>query len=109
MMPDIAAFPKCYVDEILSGRMALSDWLSMAGGLGVDGGGRYEPFFDGKGRDFVRAVRNQCRNLGLAIPMMCFSPDFTQPEATARRRELRRQKRAIDLTVTLGGSICRTL
>ena len=41
--------------------------------------------------------------------MMCFSPDFTHPDPAARRRELDRQKRAIDLTVRLGGRFCRTL
>ncbi len=41
--------------------------------------------------------------------MICFSPDFTQPDPKKRLEELEKQKRAIDLTVELGGRFCRTL
>jgi hypothetical protein len=41
--------------------------------------------------------------------MMCFSPDFTQPDPIKRVEELEKQKQAIDLTVKLGGRFCRTL
>ncbi len=41
--------------------------------------------------------------------MMCFSPDYTQPERYKRLEELEKQKRAIDLTGKLGGKFCRTL
>jgi sugar phosphate isomerase/epimerase len=41
--------------------------------------------------------------------MICFSPDFTHPDPGERRREIERQKAAIDLTVRLGARHCRTL
>jgi sugar phosphate isomerase/epimerase len=41
--------------------------------------------------------------------MMCFSPDFTHPDADERARQVERQKRAIDLTVRTGARHCRTL
>jgi sugar phosphate isomerase/epimerase len=41
--------------------------------------------------------------------MICYSPDFTQPDPKKRIEELEKQKRAIDLTVKLGGRFCRTL
>jgi sugar phosphate isomerase/epimerase len=41
--------------------------------------------------------------------MICFSPDFTHPDAEERRRQVERQKAAIDLTVRLGARHCRTL
>ena len=40
---------------------------------------------------------------------MCFSPDFTHPDPKKRMAELSKQKKAIDLTVQLGGKFCRTL
>src|SRR5262249_34290741 len=40
---------------------------------------------------------------------LCFSPDFTHPDAGERRRQVERQKAAIDLCVTLGIRHCRTL
>ncbi len=46
---------------------------------------------------------------GLAIPMMCFSPDFTHPDPGKRLEALEQQNAAIDLTAKLGGRFCRTL
>jgi sugar phosphate isomerase/epimerase len=54
-------------------------------------------------------VRNKCEEFGLALPMMCFSPDFTNPDLEKRLEELTKQKQAIDLTAKLGGMFCRTL
>jgi sugar phosphate isomerase/epimerase len=67
----------------------------------------YNLFFEND--DAAEKAKAQCDGLGLAIPMLCYSPDFTQPDAKARREELHRQKKAIDLTVRLGGRFCRTL
>jgi sugar phosphate isomerase/epimerase len=46
---------------------------------------------------------------GQVTSMLCFSPDFTHPDAGERRRQVERQKAAIDLTVRLGARHCRTL
>jgi sugar phosphate isomerase/epimerase len=109
-MVQLAAFPKCYLDDIIIHKsMTLFDWVEKAGQLGVDGLEMYRPFFEGKGDLYVDEVRNKCEELGLALPMMCFSPDFTNPDLDKRVEELAKQKKAIDLTVKLGGMFCRTL
>jgi sugar phosphate isomerase/epimerase len=41
--------------------------------------------------------------------MMCASPDFTQNGDSARRAEIERQQRIIDVTARLGGKYCRVL
>jgi sugar phosphate isomerase/epimerase len=41
--------------------------------------------------------------------MLCFSPDFTHPDAEVRQQQIARQKAAIDLTARLGARHCRTL
>jgi sugar phosphate isomerase/epimerase len=46
---------------------------------------------------------------GQITSMLCFSPDFTHPDADERARQIQRQKDAIDLTVRLGARHCRTL
>src|SRR5918999_4531155 len=46
---------------------------------------------------------------GQVTSMLCFSPDFTHPDADERKRQVERQKAAIDLTARLGASHCRTL
>jgi sugar phosphate isomerase/epimerase len=109
-MVQLAAFPKCYLDDIIVHKsMTLFDWIERAGQLGVDGLEMYTLFFEDKGEVYVDEVRNKCEEFGLALPMMCFSPDFTNPSLDKRVEELTKQKRAIDLTAKLGGLFCRTL
>jgi sugar phosphate isomerase/epimerase len=106
----LAAFPKCYLDDIIVHKsMTLFDWIEKAEHLGVDGLEMHYLFFDGKDDEYVYQVKRKCQENKLAIPMMCFSPDFTQPDLEKRKQELEKQKKAIDLTVSLGGQFCRTL
>jgi sugar phosphate isomerase/epimerase len=109
-MVQLAAFPKCYLDDIIVHRsMTLFDWIEQAGQLGVGGLEMYDLFFEDKEDSYLDEVRKKCEDFGLALPMMCFSPDFTNPDPKKRMEELVRQKKAIDLTATLGGKFCRTL
>jgi sugar phosphate isomerase/epimerase len=109
-MVRLAAFPKCFLDDIIVHKsMTLFDWIEAAGRLGVDGLEMYTLFFDGKEASYLDEVRKKCEDTGLSIPMMCFSPDFTYPDLKRRLEELAKQKKAIDLTVELGGTFCRTL
>lgn len=109
-MVQLAAFPKCFLDDIIVHKsMTLFDWIEKAGLLGVDGLEMHNLFFEGKEESYLDEVRRKCADLKLTIPMMCFSPDFTQPDPQKRLEELEKQKQAIDLTVKLGGCFCRTL
>lgn len=109
-MVRLAAFPKCFLDDIIIHKtMTLFDWIEEAGHLGVDGLEMHDLFFDGREASYLEEVIAKCKDAGLAMPMMCFSPDFTQPDPQRRLEELAKQKKAIDLTVQLGGSFCRTL
>ena len=109
-MPKLAGFPKCYLDDIIVHKsMSLFDWIEQAKQLTVDGLEMYTLFFTGMDDATVDQVKKICDDSGLAIPMMCFSPDFTQPDLKKRLEELNKQKKAIDLTRRLGGEFCRTL
>ncbi len=106
----LAAFPKCYLDDIIVHKsMSLFEWIEKASQLGVDGLEMHNLFFEGQDEGFLEKVKTMCAEKGLAAPMMCFSPDFTQPELDKRKAELEKQKKAIDLAVRLGGKYCRTL
>ena len=109
-MTKLAAFPKCFLDDIIIHKsMTVFDWIDKAGQLGVDGLEMHNLFFEGKSASYLEEVKRRCSDLDLAMPMMCFSPDFTQPDLAKRLEELEKQKQAIDLTVALGGKLCRTL
>lgn len=109
-MAGLAAFPKCFLDDIILHKsMTLFEWIEMSAQLGVDGLEMHDLFFDGRGDEFTDEVRRKCDEYNLCIPMMCFSPDFTQPELARRKEALVKQEHAIDLIVKLGGKFCRTL
>ena len=88
-MVRLAAFPKCYLDDIIVHKtMSVFEWIEIAGTLGVDGLEMHNLFFEGKEDRFIEEVKEACAGQGLSIPMMCFSPDFTQPDPKDRLAEL---------------------
>ena len=109
-MVRLAAFPKCYMDELCVTRsMSVFEWIDLAASLPVDGVEMYDRFLVGTAPGYLRRVREALDAKGLAMPMMCYSPDFTLPDAGARREEIDRQKRVMEVTAALGGMYCRVL
>jgi sugar phosphate isomerase/epimerase len=56
-----------------------------------------------------KTARQLATDRGLAIPMLCASPDFTHPEPAFRAEQIERQKYWIDMCAALGGQFCRVL
>src|ERR1043165_1175990 len=80
MKPKIAAFPKCYIDQIAGDRtMSVFDWIKMAKTLDADGLEMYEGFFTSLDDGYIDSVGDAIRAAGFEMPMLCCSPDFTQP------------------------------
>ena len=109
MPPRISVFPKCYFDELCAGRMDYLQWLRDAKALGGEGVEHYDGFLAPLGPDAARRVRDVMEETGQASSLLCFSPDFTHPDAEERKRQVQRQKDAIDMSVALGLRHCRTL
>jgi sugar phosphate isomerase/epimerase len=107
--PRISVFPKCYFDELVAGRMDYLAWLRDAATLGAEGVEHYDGFFRSLDDAGVEPVRRVLAETGQASSLLCFSPDFTHPDAAERARQVERQKAAIDLCVRLGIRHCRTL
>jgi len=89
--------------------MTLFDWIDLAATLGVDGVEMYPGFFESFEPSYLERVRAHLERTGLEAPMMCASPDFTQPGAEERRAEVEREKQMIAVTAALGGRYCRVL
>src|ERR1700688_1973284 len=80
MTPKLAAFPKCYMDELCVHRtMTLSDWIEMGATLGVQGLEFYSGFLEDN-ETFLRDTKALLQKHGLQMPMLCCSPDFTEPD-----------------------------
>jgi sugar phosphate isomerase/epimerase len=109
MPPRICVFPKCYFDELTDGRRSYDSWIRAAATLGGEGIEHYDGFFRSLAPADVDPIARLMEETGQVTSMICFSPDFTHPDADERRRQVDRQKAAIDLTVRLGARHCRTL
>lgn len=107
----ISAFPKCYLEQISKGEMSVFEWIEMAKQLDADGLEMYEGFFTSLEPDYLDRIGEAIQAVGLAMPMLCCSPDFTVPDADRRRREVEREAEMIRVTRRLGGAgaVCRVL
>ena len=108
----IAAFPKCYLDDISQHRtMTVFDWIELSRALGAEGLEMYEGFFTSLDDAYIDSVGAAIAATGCAMPMLCCSPDFTNPDADARKRALDHEAEMIRVTRRLGGprAACRIL
>src|SRR4051812_9800865 len=108
----LSAFPKCYLDRIAGDRsMSVFDWIAMAKQLDADGLEMYEGFFTSLDPGYLDTVGDAIRSAGFAMPMLCCSPDFTNPDSNARKRAVDREVELIRVSRRLGGpgTVCRVL
>jgi sugar phosphate isomerase/epimerase len=88
--------------------MTLFEWIDLAATLGVDGLEFFSGFLSEDERE-LEAAKKQLREHGLEMPMLCCSPDFTQPDPVLLQKEIEREARMIEITAFLGGKFCRVL
>jgi sugar phosphate isomerase/epimerase len=108
----ISAFPKCYIEQIAGTRtMSVFQWIDMARALDADGLEMYDAFFDSREPVYLDQVRDAIHGAGFAVPMLCASPDFTNPDADGRKRAVDRAIELVRVTHRLGGprAVCRVL
>ncbi|MEZ5040223.1 MAG: sugar phosphate isomerase/epimerase family protein [Saprospiraceae bacterium] len=110
MKPKLAAFPKAYMDALcIDNSMSLQQWIEMGASLAVDGLEFYSGFIALKDPRQWETYRKMANDYGLAIPMLCCSPDFTHPDPGFRATEVAKEKQWIEMTAALGGTFCRVL
>ena len=104
----LAVFPKCFIHDLCSGQMTVEQWIDLSSELDADGLEFYWPFTpsDSKRRREL-AARAAAQNR--SIPMMCYSPDFTQPDRAARETEVGKQQAVLHACTDLGIHYCRVL
>ena len=108
----ISAFPKCYIEDIAARRtMTVFQWIEMAKELGAEGLEMYDGFFTSLDGAYLDTVGAAIHKAGFEMPMLCVSPDFTNPDADGRKLAWEREAEMIRVTHRLGGprSACRVL
>src|SRR5207247_11261290 len=89
--------------------MPLLEWIRQAAELKIEAVEMYDAFFLSRDDTELEEVLGAMKKAGLRTSMLCFSPDFTHPDAARRDFEIQRQKSAVDLALKLGTPYCRTL
>ncbi|MBV8814158.1 MAG: sugar phosphate isomerase/epimerase [Verrucomicrobia bacterium] len=97
------------MDELCVDRtMSLADWIEIGATLGVEGLEFYSGFLEDN-EVFLNKTRALLEKHGLQMPMLCCSPDFTEPDPELLDKEVQREKRMIEVTAFFGGKYCRVL
>ena len=108
----ISAFPKCYLETISFDKsMSVFEWIEMAKELPAEGLEMYEGFLWQLDDAYVDSVAAAIDAAGFAMPMMCCSPDFTNPDPDGRKRAIDHEAAMIRVTRRMGGpgAVCRVL
>ncbi len=108
----ISAFPKCYLDDICVHKtMTVLHWIEQSKSLGAEGLEMYSGFFESLDDAYIDRVGEAIRRAGYAMPMLCVSPNFTNPDPDERKREIEREIAMIRVARRLGGpgAACRVL
>jgi sugar phosphate isomerase/epimerase len=108
----ISAFPKAFLHPMVVARtMSVFDWIDVAHVLPIDGLELHTGFFWEGTKSELDHVGEALAAHSYEMPMLCASPDFTNPDADQRAREFDDQIRAIEIAAHLGGDnpTCRVL
>ena len=108
----LSAYPKAFEQQIVLLRtMSLFDWIDMAKSLDADGLELYAGFLESHDDDYLDQVSEALQNAGFEMPMMCYSPNFTNPDPDERKRAVDEEAEMIRVTRRLGGpgAVCRVL
>ncbi|HRE82982.1 MAG TPA: sugar phosphate isomerase/epimerase family protein [Opitutaceae bacterium] len=109
-MPKIAAFPKAFMRALVKeGSMTLAQWVELAAPLGLDGLEYYSGFIELQNPANWASARKTVEAAGMVIPMLCCSPDFSQPDPVLRKQEVEKEKTWIRMSAALGARYCRVL
>ena len=109
-MPKLSAFPKAFMQQLCkTGEMQLREWIMLAEPLGLDGLEWYSGFLEMQEPSNWIPLREEVHANGMCIPMLCCSPDFTNPDEPVRRQEIEKEKEWIRMASELGASYCRVL
>jgi sugar phosphate isomerase/epimerase len=89
--------------------MTLRQWIELAAPLGLDGLEYYSGFWELADERRWPELRRDVERAGLVVPMLCCSPDFSQPDPALRQAEVEKEKRWIRMAAALGAKYCRVL
>jgi len=108
----ICVFPKGDIVAIVETHtMTVFDWIDKARALKIEGLEMYSGMFWETDDASVDRVGEALAAANFEMPMLCVSPDFANPDAEVRKRDVERQVRMVEIAHRIGGpgASCRVL
>lgn len=100
----ISVFPKGDLTALAVDRtMTVFDWIEKARVLPAEGLELYSGMFWQTDDDHIDRVGEHLAAAGFEMPMLCVSPDFTNPDPEVRKAEFDREIEMMRITARLGG------
>jgi sugar phosphate isomerase/epimerase len=103
----LSCLPVSYFQGILEGEMTIEQWAGEAAGLGLDAIDLSIVLIKNREAASLEKLRQAIVAHGLRVNMLTTYPDFTQPEAGERERQLLLLKENIDVAAALGAGLVR--
>lgn len=97
---------------MMAGELSVFEWIERAATIPHIRGVELYPYpraLESWQPEYLRRVKTALKEKNLVAPMICASPDFTQPDPSARRDEIEDYKKTIDVAAELGAQYCRVL
>lgn len=105
----LSCLPVSLFPEITSGKMTIPQWAAEAKKIGLDGFDISVMFLKNHTPVYLRELKEQLHEVGLPIAMACTYPDFSNPDAQQRQRELDYLRYDIAICSELGVKNLRVL
>ena len=103
----LSSLPVSFFDDIVEGRMTLSEWARMGAEVGLDAVDLSILFVPDHSPKGVHTARREIEAMGMRVQMVTTYPDFTHPEATQRERERRILEEQFRVAAGLGAELVR--
>ncbi|AEF85819.1 AP endonuclease, family 2 [Treponema primitia ZAS-2] len=100
----LSILPVSFFAKINAGEISIAEWAAHAQKLGVDGYDISIMFIPNHTATLINRLKEESKNAGITIQpfMVCTYPDFTNPDALERDRQIDYLKRDIALVSDLG-------
>lgn len=100
--PRVASFPKGFFNELITRTsMTIEAWIRRAPSMGIEGVELYPAFLARTDPEALAELRRCADDVGVALPMMCSSPDFVNPAPGAWDRAVADMRETVDVMAAL--------